>query len=648
MPPDSALREIDLSASNLCSLWRRLRCGLGSGASDGQERREKQRWRPVHSSAFEYEPLGDANEIRLVFIRKSNFTGEWQLAYHIVHARIDSDYTAVSYTWGDPNRSRWIHCNQKLIRVPLNCEDLLKSLADADIPGPFWIDALSIDMDNIEERNEQAGRIADIFIKASRTVVYLGRHDSHSARVVQLMPESSNDDNFITSELNPEDEDHARKFLQRPWFSRTWAMQEVLFSRNSRVLVGGAVISDIKLHPSTIDLQELPLLAASVHMTLPNVLTTLTNLGLESLSSRQWKSFEEWQLGVGRGTLCSATYQSVFQSQKSGRPMLPFYRLHELMEKTRGLHCFDPRDRIFAMISLFQKPIPKFITPDYAKSIPQVYTDLMWFFIRLDISDALNSAGPVRGDSVLPSWVVDWRQPLKERPMKRDSWRAGWTPGHKHMVSARYGNVLALRGVQIGKIAAVGTQSKLPGPGDRCSIQDASAQIETWKVEWQSISRSVRGVRYTLQQTERRKFILRQARELEGDYRTDSVIAASGRSRQSSESVTGRTIENYLRGFETRFYGTDQLAHPCINRRPIILNDGSPGLGPAATVASDEVCVFLGVPTPFVVRPLGDKWYIVGQCLVEGIMHGEAVKDVDWDSVSRPVPKAPLHDFFIH
>ena len=100
MPPDSALREIDLSVANLSSLWRRLRRGLCSGISDGQERQEKQPWRAINASAFEYEPVGDSNEIRLVFIKKSNFTGEWQVAYHIVHARIDSDYTAVSYTWG--------------------------------------------------------------------------------------------------------------------------------------------------------------------------------------------------------------------------------------------------------------------------------------------------------------------------------------------------------------------------------------------------------------------------------------------------------------------------------------------------------------------------------------------------------------------
>lgn len=504
-------------------------------------------------------------------------------------------------------------------------------------------------MDNIAERNEQAGRIADIFLKASRTVIYLGPHDAHSARVVQMMPENSSDKNYLTSELAEEDEEHARKFLQRPWFTRTWAMKEVLFSRCSRALLGRAQIGDVILDASTIDWRELPALAGNVQVNIPNVFSTMTDLGLRSQSSRQWRSLDEWHLGAGRGPLHNNDIQSVFQSQKSGRPMLPFHRLYELMEKTRDLQCFDPRDRLFAMISLFQKPTPKFLSPDYSKTIPQVYTDLMWFFIRLDIADSLNSAGPIRSDSTFPSWVTDWRQPLQERPMKREDWHAGWVPGYKQMVTARYGNVLALRGVQVGKIAAVGTQSKLAGRGERCSMQDASGQIEAWKLEWQSISRSVRGVRYTLAQTDRRKFTLRQLREQpEPNNRTDSVIASSSKSFQSSDSLAGKTIENYLNSFETKFHGTDPLAHPCINRRPIILNDGSRGLGPAASVASDEVCVFLGVATPFVIRPLGDKWYIVGQCLVEGLMHGEAVKDVDWASMLNPVPKAPLHDFFIH
>lgn len=43
----------------------------------------------------------------------------------------------------------------------------------------------------------------------------------------------------------------------------------------------------------------------------------------------------------------------------------------------------------------------------------------------------------------------------------------------------------------------------------------------------------------------------------------------------------------------------------------------------------DSACVFLGVNAPFILRLLEEKWKLVGECIVDGFLHGEAVASLD-------------------
>jgi hypothetical protein len=61
-----------------------------------------------------------------------------------------------------------------------------------------------------------------------------------------------------------------------------------------------------------------------------------------------------------------------------------------------------------------------------------------------------------------------------------------------------------------------------------------------------------------------------------------------------------------------------------------ISEKGLLGLGPKDTNAQDIVCIFLGGNVPFVLRARDDgKYQLVGECYVHGVMDGEALKDMD-------------------
>lgn len=51
---------------------------------------------------------------------------------------------------------------------------------------------------------------------------------------------------------------------------------------------------------------------------------------------------------------------------------------------------------------------------------------------------------------------------------------------------------------------------------------------------------------------------------------------------------------------------------------------GLPGLGPAATQPGDGICVLFGGDAPFVLRPAGDGYLVVGKSYGHGLMDGQA------------------------
>lgn len=40
----------------------------------------------------------------------------------------------------------------------------------------------------------------------------------------------------------------------------------------------------------------------------------------------------------------------------------------------------------------------------------------------------------------------------------------------------------------------------------------------------------------------------------------------------------------------------------------------------------DPVCIILGINTPFLLRPIGENYQVVGECYPYGFMEGQAIK----------------------
>lgn len=71
--------------------------------------------------------------------------------------------------------------------------------------------------------------------------------------------------------------------------------------------------------------------------------------------------------------------------------------------------------------------------------------------------------------------------------------------------------------------------------------------------------------------------------------------------------------------FEWQYY-----TQACHNRRIIKTSREYFGLVPVDTRRGDVVALFAGSRVPLIIRPTGQRWRLVGECYIHGVMDGEA------------------------
>ncbi|KAH9203950.1 heterokaryon incompatibility, partial [Leptodontidium sp. 2 PMI_412] len=178
-------------------------------------------------------------------------------------------YTALSYHWGDQSNKLPIYLsNTGFLETYDQASNfwVTESLHDALVqlrrnhyllPGDskhaLWIDAICIDQDNIEERNEQVRRMGDIYQKAALIYIWLGPEENNSQLAwskitvvvdnVRRFPFDRRQHTYnswkdmhagmMTAVVNPswgglESKGHEAMchLLSRPWWTRAWIVQE--------------------------------------------------------------------------------------------------------------------------------------------------------------------------------------------------------------------------------------------------------------------------------------------------------------------------------------------------------------------------------------------------------------------------------------
>lgn len=350
-------------------------------------------------------------EIRLLLVVPCN--DRIPLHFRLTTFSIDRTptYSALSYVWGEPEPTVPLTVNDSVWRVGKNLGTALTYLGRSSEKSIYvWADALCINQNNVDERNQQVMLMREIYSGASVVMAWIDTEDDRqhvdlheanlalrrilsgpvysqvtfSSRQGRTPIVKTSTDGFAPPQgLLELGLSSLSRIAGSRFFSRVWVVQELALARDKVMFFGASDIKWADFAKDAYSMQEY-LVDSGVypHGRLRHVQSVVEML----------KAVEA--LGVN----------GVKEAPHGER-----FRLLELLMFFRRYNATDPRDKIYAITGLTTRDAGLKISLDYSCSVEDVYLATAAAIIangELDILSACQPRG--RYSRSLPSWVPDW------------------------------------------------------------------------------------------------------------------------------------------------------------------------------------------------------------------------------------------------
>lgn len=302
----------------------------------------------------------------------------------------------------------------KQVFVKPNLYQALRHLRKSDEDIKIWVDAICINQDKQDEKEEQVKRLPEIYSKATRVLIWLGRGNSGTSNAMNFIRELLGDLVRVDTLLKDQSKVHSWRDLMSlirdsSWFSRRWVIQELALAQEATVHCG-----DDALH--WMDLRD----AISIFSDNFDAIRSLLKRSPE---------FDNDYNAIGDvhslpAKVLIETTNNVFRTRQSKQSYEkePLQKLEYLVSTLSAYDTADPRDTINAFRSIAKetsgkvgggRPPPPH---SYTKDLLQVYMEFVeWVIETSESIDILcrRWAMPERTKSVvrypdlvkLPSWI---------------------------------------------------------------------------------------------------------------------------------------------------------------------------------------------------------------------------------------------------
>jgi hypothetical protein len=317
-----------------------------------------------NGDSYVYEPLDtDRPHIRLLTLwhgaRSASYpyprteSDEILCAIDVFEVGSAPPYIALSYTWGCPTPLQTIRLNGKCYNIRDNLFDFLKAFGASELGQQnhyLWIDQLSIDQSNTNERGHQVKQMGDIYRNGESVISWLDTSCYDAFRDVATG--SLNHDQMCA---------HMATIFSNRYFSRLWVVQEFLLAEHIQFMCGDVWIDGevLKKHMCTFD---------------------------EQLYT------SSFQFGAKHLFLSRSIYRTGGKPE-NGLSLFFVLAMHSLLE------CEDIRDKVYGLLSIVDASynVPEI---NYNKSAEQVYLDTIRIFLT---EGQTNELGPIINYSLVLS-----------------------------------------------------------------------------------------------------------------------------------------------------------------------------------------------------------------------------------------------------
>ncbi|KAG7009684.1 TPR_REGION domain-containing protein [Physcia stellaris] len=569
-------------------------------------------------------------EIRLVII-KAGVAPE-PIKCYLKHVSLNDShsYAALSYVWGDLNNRVPVTLDGHAFEVTHNLGVALRYLRDPQCDRVFWIDAICIDQDNIDERSDQVRIMKEIYHFADHVVSWLGESDEHSEAAIVFLA-AAHDNKFSREwlyHLWSSEVDFIRNSLahlvcclredSRDYWKRLWITQEIAVAQDGYILVG-----DTKVTYQT--LQKLGKVFSEdmwESEAMKDTFIRLSCTGVDHL----------WIKWLQQDLQKNETVTQIVQ----GTPFLT------LLADNWWKSASNPRDKVFGLLGLSdmcQSAHPG-LKIDYRRSIRDVYIGAATAIIDSTSSlEILRFCILKKEDSTdkskLPSWVPDWGKDGEQIHSMGMRVKANKAASDRHVAVKFYPDKNAINtvGFRVGKIKCCPIRVPAVARGDNAN---------RYQKEIESVLRVVNRLRTTLRSTFDnisgldlellRTVYCGQAQENHLRMFFKFIDAASKNPASLGEFSVERAI------FNTAIF---QISAHCSDaalflieteiKQSLVKYATVPhvGVGVSSIQQGDEICIFLGSRHPMVIRKHEDYHKVVGYSYIDTLANGEAISDLE-------------------
>ncbi|KAM0421462.1 hypothetical protein ACHAPT_010817 [Fusarium lateritium] len=323
------------------------------------------------------------------------------------------DFATLSYAWGDPSDSEVIVLNGSDTSITANLGAALRTFRRLGrFSGQFrlWADAICINQNDPEERGWQVATMRDIYAGSWTTMTFLGPATNDSSKALGLLKTlAAHEANKSTVQLRDALQDNPaylgghgewlalQAFLQRPYWSRLWIVQEAaLAPSNMPMFAGDKSITWIQVQDSL----------TSIHTCLWYVKDLCLQHDRRVLQEAQgikdtevsgiWDAANLHHIDKGPARLA--------RKERRGEAIT----LADLLEVAYSTTCSEPVDKVYGLLAFMDRAIADQVIVDYGMQPSQLFLQVAQLFILHDNSLELLRGGSPWSQTGTPSWAPDW------------------------------------------------------------------------------------------------------------------------------------------------------------------------------------------------------------------------------------------------
>jgi hypothetical protein len=340
---------------------------------------------------YAYHALSDG-EIRLLNLQPGTFDSPISISLeHRILSESSKTYEALSYTWGTSLERNTIGCGDGKLQITVNLFDALRRLRSPTMTRVLWIDAICINQEDLDERSNQVPLMRYIYPQASQVVVWVGEEDDMSRLAMSTFKEWAslyNEDISYNPHVRQEFQSRfglrhdfestvkaISSFLRRPWFSRSWTLQEISLCQDATIVCGELEMGWNCLYKAYF--------VAQAKWSMDDILEIFPLSAVAMITN--------WGMRI-----------EGFAPEPLSGVLVVSYKFE----------VSDPRDKVYSLLSLADINDLSLYVPRYDISVCDTYTLVTLATIKdtnnLSMLTSINRVSP---DPELPSWVPDWREP---------------------------------------------------------------------------------------------------------------------------------------------------------------------------------------------------------------------------------------------